>query len=138
VNPGDLDDVVAFLPKRQRNGPAAVGGDVQDNDPKAKVLNLGDNLGDVLVSTGDEGIADRTALREGHQVPAELTFDPFTPARQCIDESQLQARHLSQRVVLGGPLPLRCGLVPVAAQHGKSGAVPGQASQQLQQTCVIP
>jgi hypothetical protein len=94
VNPGDLDDVVALLPKRQRNGPAAIGCDVQDDDPQAEVLNLGDDLGDVLVSTGDEGVGDRAALGQGHQIPAELALDPLAPPRLRIDKAQLQAGHL--------------------------------------------
>ncbi len=68
--PGDLDDVVAFLPQRLGNGPASVRGDVQDNHPQAKVLHLRDDLREVLVSAGDEGIGDRAALGERHYVAA--------------------------------------------------------------------
>ncbi len=67
---GDLDDVVAFLAQRLRNGPAAVRRDVQDNYPQAKVLHFSDDLCDVLVSAGNEGVGDRAALGERHDVAA--------------------------------------------------------------------
>src|SRR5262249_28741295 len=65
VHSGNLDYVIAFLPKRRGNGPATVGRDVKYHHAKAKILHLGDDLGEVLVGARDEGVADSPVLGQG-------------------------------------------------------------------------
>src|SRR5260221_2663196 len=93
---GDLDDVVAFLAQRLRNGPAAVRREVQDNYPQAKVLHFSDDLCDVLVSAGDEGVGDRAALAERHDGAAYLVLYPLAPAQPRAHDPELETGHLGQ------------------------------------------
>jgi hypothetical protein len=62
MNTGDFDDVIAFLPQRQRNSPAAVRCDVQDHYPESEILDFRHYFGNVLICASNKCIANRTAL----------------------------------------------------------------------------
>ncbi len=120
-----FDDVVTFLPQRQRNSPAAVGSYVQDHYAKSEILDFRHYFGNMLVRAGDECIANRTALSQCHQIATQLALNAFSTPRQGVDQPEFQARHLGECIVLRGPTPLGSGLVPVATEHRQAGAVPG-------------
>jgi hypothetical protein len=111
---------------------------VQNDHPQAKVLHLSDDLRDVLVGAGDEGVADRTTLSQSHQVAPQLALNSFPAPGKGIEKPQLEAGHLGERIVLGRSAAFCGSLIPVTAQHGKPGTVSREASQQLQQARVIP
>lgn len=133
----DLDDVVALLAQGRGNGPAAIGGDMQDHDPQTEILHFGNDLGKVLVGAGNKGIANRAALGERHQVAPQLALDTLASSRASVDEPQLEPGHLGQRIVLGGTATLS-DLVPVASQHWQPGPIPRQSGEQLEQASVVP
>jgi hypothetical protein len=137
VHRRNLDNVVAFLPQRLRNGPAAVRGDVENNDPQAEILDLGDDFGKVLISAGDERVGDGAAMGKGHNVAAQLAFDALAAAGSGVDQAKLKPGHLGQSVMLGGAATIGV-LVPIAAQHGQTSAIPREAGKQLQKPGVVP
>ena len=137
VHAGDLDNVVALLAERLRNGPATIRSDVQDDDAQAKVLDLGDDFGEVLVGAGDERVSDRAALRERDDVPAQLALDALAAAWPGVDQAQLEAWHLGERIVLDSAAAIG-GFIPVAPQHGQAGAVSRKSGEELQEPGVVP
>ncbi len=134
----DLDDVVGLLAERPRDGPVPVHRDVHQRDPHAEVLDVGDDLGQVLFRADHERVADRVVARQRGQVAVDLGFHALTAARADLGDPELDARHVGQRVLLGGAAAVHRGLVPVAAKHRQAGPLPGQAGQQLQEALVIP
>src|SRR6185437_14565427 len=138
MNTGYFDDVIAFLPQWQRNSPTTVRCDVQDHDPESEILYFRHYFSNVLIRASNECVANRTALSQRHQIASQLALDAFSTARQRIDQPELKTRHLSEGVVLSRPPPLGRGLVPVAPEHRKTGAIPGQTSKKFEQASVIP
>jgi hypothetical protein len=138
VNTGNLDDVVAFLSQRQRNGPTTVRRDVQDHHSEAEILDFRHYFGNMLIRASNERVTNRTTLSERHQIATQLALNAFSTAGQRVDQPELKTRHLGERIVLSCPAPLRGGLVPIATEHRQTGAVPSQASEQFQQASVIP
>ena len=134
----DLDDVVGLLAERPGDGPVSVHRDVHQRDPHAEILDIGDDLGQVLLGADDERVADRVVARQRGQVAVDLGLHALAPAGADLGHAELDARHVGQRVLLGGAAPVRRGLVPVAAEHRQAGALAGQAGQQLQESLVVP
>ncbi len=134
----DLDDVVGLLAERPRDGPVTVHRDVHQRDPHAEVLDVGDDLGQVLFRADHERVADRVVARQRGQVTLNLRFHALAPAGADLRDAQLDARHVSQRVLLSGAAAVHRGLIPVAAEQRQAGPFPGQAGQQLQKPIVVP
>ena len=134
----DLDDVVGLLAERPGNGPVPVHRDVHQRDPHAEILDVGDDLGQILFGADHQGIADRVVARQRGQVAVNLGFDAFAPAGTDLRDAELDARHVGQRVLLGGAAAVHGGLVPVAAEQWQAGSLPGQVRQQLQKSLVVP
>ena len=134
----DLDDVVGLLAERPGDGPVPVDRDVHQRDPHAQVLDVGDDLGQVLFRADHERVADRVVAGQRGQVAVDLGLHALAPAGADLRHAELDARHVGQRVLLGGAAAVHGGLVPVAAQHRQAGAFPGQAGQQLQESLVVP
>jgi len=125
----DLDDVVGLLAERAGDGPVPVHRDVYQGDPHAQVLDVGDDLGQVLFRADHERVADRVVPGQRGQVAVDLGFHALAPAGADLRHAKLDARHVGQRVLLGGAAAVHGGLVPVAAQYRQARALPGQARQ---------
>ena len=134
----DLDDVVGLLAERPRDGPVPVHRDVYQRDPHAEVLDVGDDLGQILFRADHEGVADRVVAGQRGQVAVNLGFHALAPAGADLRDAELDARHVGQRVLLGGAAAVHRSLVPVAAEQRQAGPFPGQAGQQLQKSLVVP
>ena len=134
----DLEDVVGLLAQGPGDGPVAVHGDVHQGDPHAEVLDVGDDLGQVLLRADHQRVADRAVARQRGQVPVDLGFHAFAPARADLRHPELDPRDVGQGVLLGGAAAVDGRLVPVAAQQGQPGPLAGQDGQELQEPFVIP
>jgi hypothetical protein len=129
VRGGNLHDVVAFLVERLRHGPGSVGRDVQQDDPDAKILHLGDDLREILFGTDDDGVGHRIVPGQRGQVTVNLGFDAFAVPGPHPAQAQFQPGQLSQRVVLGCPAALDGSLIPVTPKQRQAGAVPRNSGQ---------
>jgi len=134
----DLDDVVGLLAERPGDGPVPVHRDVHQGDPHAQVLDVGDDLGQILFRADHERVAYPVVAGQRGQVTVDLGLHAFAPAGTDLRHAELDARHVGQRVLLGGAAAVHGGLVPVAAQYRQARAFPGQAGQQLQKSLVVP
>ena len=134
----DLDDVVTFLAQAARDGPVAAHRDVHDEHPDAEVLHLGHDLGQILLRTDQQRVADRLVAGQRGQVAPDLALHPFAAARPQPAQPQLEPGQIGQRVVFRGPAALDGSLIPVAAQQREAGPLAGDAAEELEQACVIP
>jgi hypothetical protein len=113
----DLKDVVGLLAERARDGPVAVNGDMHEGDPQAEILHIGDDLCQILFRADHESVTDRVVPRQRGQVTVNLGFHAFPAAGADLGDAELDARHVGQRVLLGGAAAVHGRLVPVAAQQ---------------------
>jgi hypothetical protein len=134
----DLHEVVALLPERAGSRPVAVGGDVQQGDPHAHVLDVGDRLREVFFRADHHHVADGLVPRQGREVAVNLALDAFPAPRPHLGHPELDPGQIGERVMIGGPPPLHGRLVPVAAQQRQPGTLRGEVAEQLQQARVIP
>ena len=134
----DLDDVVGLLAQRPGDGPVAVHRDVHQGDAHAEVLDVGDDLGQVLLRADHQRVADRAVAGQRGQVPVDLGFHALATAGTDLGHPELDARDVGQGVLLGGAAAVDGRLVPVAAQQRQPGALAGHAAQQLQEPLVVP
>ena len=88
----DLDDVVAFLAQAAGNGPVAAYRDVHDEHPDAEILHVGDDLGQILLGTDQQRVADRVVARQRGQVAADLALHPFAATRPSAGPAAASAR----------------------------------------------
>ena len=135
---GELHDVVALLPEGPGDRPVTVHRDVHDRDPQAEVLHVGQHLSQVLLRAHHHGVADRVVAGQHREVAVDLGLDAFATAGAQLGQPELDAWHVGQRVMLGGPPPFHGGLVPVAPQQRQPGTIPGQVAQQLEEPFVVP
>ena len=134
----DLDDVVGLLAQRAGDGPVAVHGEMHQGDPHAEVLDIGDDLGQVLLRADHQGVADRVVARQRGQVPVDLGVHALAAAGPDLRHPELDPRDVGQRVLLGGAAAVDGGLVPVAAQQRQPGPFPGHTGQQVEEPFVVP
>jgi hypothetical protein len=97
----DLDDVVAFLPEGAGDGPVAVHRDVDEGDPEAEVLDVGDDLRQVLLGADHERVLQGAVTRQGGQVPVDLALHTLAAARPHPAQPQLHPGQVGERVMLG-------------------------------------
>ncbi len=138
VSVADLDDVIAFLAERPGDGPVAVHRNVHNGHSDAEILHVRDDLGEVLLGTDHQGIADRAVPGQGGQVAMNLALHTLAAARPHPAQPQLEPGQVSQRIVLRAATALNGRLVPVAAQQLEPGAFPGYAPEELEKAWVIP
>jgi hypothetical protein len=138
VSVADLDNVIAFLAQRPRDGPVAIHRDVHDGHPDPQILHIRDNLGEIFLSADDQGVTDGAVPGQGGQVAMDLALHTLAPPGPHPAESQFEAGHIGQRVVLGAATAFDGRLVPVAPQQREAGAFPGYAPEELEKACVIP
>ena len=97
----DLDDVVAFLPEGAGDGPVAVHRDVDEGDPEAEILDVGDDLRQVLLGADHERVLQGAITRQGGQVAVDLALHALAAARPHPAQPQLHPGKVGERVMLG-------------------------------------
>jgi hypothetical protein len=90
---------------------------VQNYYSESEILDFGHYFGNMLIRASNECVANRTALSQRHQIATQLALNAFSSPRQRVDQPEFKARHLGERIMLSGPMPLGGGLVPVATEH---------------------
>jgi hypothetical protein len=111
---------------------------VDDGDPEAQILHVGQDLGEVLLRAHHHRVTDGTVTRQHREIAVNLGLDALTTPWPQLGQAQLDAWQVSQSVMLGGAPALDGGLVPVATQQREAGPVAGEVAEELQQALVIP
>ena len=134
----NLDQVITLAPQRPRDGPVSLNSHMDDTDPDAQILGFGHDLGHILVTTDQHGLAQLSTARERGQVTLDVAFDAFPATGSNPGRPELEPRDISDTVLFLVVALVDGGLIPVAAQQRQPGSVPCDLAQQPDQAGIVP